>query len=139
MDGGFPNDKKLKEWKDDPLGRTVRMVLWVLLGACTAFSTQLKGSGVHVAMDNYFSSPMLMGYLATHPIFTVGTVRRNRAGLGGALAHWAHKGVKVSKKGATEFLRWGEMSVTEWFDKKKILFLSTANIFTTDTEPQDYP
>ena len=72
MDGGFPNDKKFKEWMDDPLGRTVRMVLWSLLGACTAFSTvTYNGYGVHVAMDNYFSSPMLlMVCLATHLIFS---------------------------------------------------------------------
>ena len=80
-----------KEWKDDPLGRTVRMVLWVLLGACAAFFTQLKESGVHVAVDNYFSSPMFMGCLATHLNFAVGTVRRKKAGLGGALAHWVHQ------------------------------------------------
>ena len=105
------------------------MVLWVLLHACEAFASQLRDSGVHVAMDNYFSSPLLMGCLATHLIFAVG----------GALAMWASKNVKVAEKGAMAFLRWGNMSITQWIDKKKFFFLSTVHIFKSDTEPQDYP
>ena len=98
------------------------MVLWVLLHACEAFASQLRDSGVHVAMDNYFSSPLLMGCLATHLIFAVGTLRSNRAGVGGALAMWASKNVKVAEKGAMAFLRWGNMSITQWIDKKKFFF-----------------
>ena len=115
------------------------MVLWVLLHACEAFASQLRDSGVHVAMDNYFSSPLLMGCLATHLIFAVGTLRSNRAGVGGALAMWASKNVKVAEKGAMAFLRWGNMSITQWIDKKKFCFFSTVHIFKSDTEPQDYP
>ena len=98
------------------------MVLWVLLHACEAFASQLRDSGVHVAMDDYFSSPLLMGCLATHLIFAVGTLRSNRAGVGGALAMWASKNVKVAEKGAMAFLRWGNMSITQWIDKKKFFF-----------------
>ena len=115
------------------------MVLWVLLHACEAFAVQLRDSGVHVAMDNYFSSPILMGCLATNLIFAVGTLRSNRAGVSGALATWTSKKVQVVEKGAMTFLRWGNMSITQWVDKKKVFFLSTVHIFKSDTEPQDYP
>ena len=80
-----------------------------------------------------------MGCLATHLIFSVGTLRSNRAGVGGALAMWASKNVMVAEKGAMAFLRWGNMSITQWIDKKKFFFLSTVHIFKSDTEPQDYP
>ena len=56
---GFTGDKELKKWAKDPLGRATRVVLWVLLHACEAFAVQLRDSGVHVAMDNYFSSSIL--------------------------------------------------------------------------------
>ena len=31
------------------------------------------------------------------------------------------------------------MSITQWVDKKKVVFLSTVHIFKSDIEPQDYP
>ena len=80
-----------------------------------------------------------MGCLATHLIFAVGTSRSNRTGVGGPLATWASKNVKVAEKGDMAFLRWGNISITQWIDKKKFFFLSTVHIFKSDTEPQDYP
>ena len=117
------------------------MVLWVLLHACEAFAVQLRDSGVHVAMDNYkyFSSPILMGCLATYLNFAVSTLRSNKAGVGGALATWTLKKVQLTEKGAMAFLRWGNMSITRWVDKKKVFSLSTVHIFKSNTEPQDYP
>ena len=40
-------------------------------------------------MDNYFTSATLLLCLASHDIFAVGTVRKNRMGMDGALEFWA--------------------------------------------------
>ncbi|CAN0416793.1 unnamed protein product [Pylaiella littoralis] len=53
-DGGFVGDPKLRKWADCPLGRTCRMVLFVLFGACPNLAEQLLQSGTYVAMDNFF-------------------------------------------------------------------------------------
>ena len=74
------------------------MVVWGLLHACEAFAVHLRDSGVHVAMDNYFSSPIIMGCLATHLIFVVGTLQSNGAGVGGAPATWTLKKYKWRRR-----------------------------------------
>ena len=92
VDGGFSGDAAIKQWANDPLGWTTGSILYVLLHACPGFSEQVRHSGIHIAMDNYFTSPLLFQCLLAEKIFCIGTVRKNKASLGGAFRKWAESG-----------------------------------------------
>lgn len=136
VDAGFEGDIKLRQWIKCPLGRTTRMVLYVLLKACEEF--QIERKGVHVAMDNYFTSPMLQLCLLTHGIFSVGTVRKNRAGVAGAVAFWEEQGVEAKKRGQMTFARCGELSIVRWIDSVALLLASTAHIYEEHHQAIEY-
>ena len=51
------------------------MVLFVLFGACPVLAEQLRESGTYVAMDNFFTSPILFLCLLVQGVFAVGTLR----------------------------------------------------------------
>ena len=107
VDGGSWGDKELRRTEKCPLGRTTRMVLHVLLKSCRAFGRQMDGSGVSIAMDNYFTSATLLLCLASHDIFAVGTVRKNRIGMDGALQFWAESKKSTVDRGDMLFARNG--------------------------------
>lgn len=138
VDGGSWGDKKLRPTEKCPLGRTTRMVLHVLLKACPEFGRQLDGSGVSVAMDNYFTSATLLLCLATHDIFAVGTVRKNRMGMGGALQFWKEKKESTKDRGDMLFARNGHLTVVEWIDSKVVHFMSSMHIFESDFVPLEF-
>ena len=77
-------------------------------------------------MDNYFTSPLLFQCLLAENIFCIGTVRKNKAGLGGAL--WAERGKTALGDYEMAHLRWGEMVFTRWKDSREVLLLSTRNL-----------
>ena len=84
VDVGFAGDPNLMPWEDCPLGRTVRATLFILFLACTEFAQQFNGSGATLVADSYYMSPLLLLCLAYHKVFGFGTVRRRKAGIGGA-------------------------------------------------------
>lgn len=67
------------------MGRTCRMVLYVILHACDALGDQLRSSGGFIAYDNHFASPILVESLAEFNILCVGTLKA------------VHKGVRACK------------------------------------------
>lgn len=114
------------------------MVLHVLLKACPDFGRQLDGSGVSVAMDNYFTSATLLLCLATHDIFAVGTVRKTRMGMGGALQFWKENEESTKVRGDMLFARNGHLTVVEWIDSKVVYFMSSMHIFESDFVPLEF-
>ena len=126
VDGGMKGDPKLRPYLDDPLGRTTRHVLHVLLGECDLLRQKLDGSGVYLAMDNYFSSPTLFECLASHGIFAVGTCRSNRTA--GAQAYLQNLGRTIPNRGDMNFCRSEEIAFVNWKDSKDISLTSTIHI-----------
>lgn len=88
VDGGFSGNIETRQWAKCPLGRTTRHVLYTLLKACPEFAVQIDGAGIHIAIDNYFTSVTLLLCLASHDIFAVGTLRKNRTGVPSAIEFW---------------------------------------------------
>ena len=126
VEGGFSGDPKLRKWSDCPLGRTTRHVLHVLLDACKEFGDKIDGSGVHIAMDNYFTSPTLFECLAGHDIFAVGTCRVNRTA--GAIPFLQSLDRIPVKRGDMNFARAGNVAFVQWLDSKDIILCSTIHL-----------
>ncbi|CAB1105013.1 unnamed protein product [Ectocarpus sp. CCAP 1310/34] len=126
VDGGMNGDPKLRVWFDCPLGRTTRHVLHVLLGACKKFGDKIDGSGVYIAMDNYFTSPTLFECLASHDIFAVGTCRSNRTG--GAVPYLQSLDRRPVERGEMHFARAGNVAFVQWLDSKEIILCSSIHI-----------
>ena len=64
-----------------PLVQDPKLVIQYMLHSCPELTEKLDGSGVYLAMDNFFTSHTLLFCLETHKIYGVGTVRMNRIGL----------------------------------------------------------
>lgn len=128
----------LRQWDACPLGRTCRMVLFVLFGACPEFSKQLFRSGIYMACDNYFTSPILFMCLVWHGVYAVGTLRENRRGSKEAMRYWGITKQSMKKKGDMSFARFGFLVFTQWWDSKKVKFLSTAHIKPEDLNARPY-
>ncbi|CAB1097497.1 unnamed protein product [Ectocarpus sp. CCAP 1310/34] len=99
IDGGFSGDIKLRPHASCPIGKSARTVVYVLLEACETFSDKIIGSGVTVAMDNFFTGAALLRYLATRDIFAVRTPRGNRTGVDLSNYIWSKEGMKVTERG----------------------------------------
>lgn len=138
VDGGFLPDPVLRAYGACPMGRTTRTVLHVILKTCPALAKQIDGSGVKIGMDNYFTSPCLLLCLASHDIFAVGTVRKNRMGVDGALQFMAKQGMIVKKRGDMAFARSGNLVVVHWMDAADLTFCSTIHIFEEHFQPKEY-
>lgn len=132
VDGGFKLDIKLRPHDNCPLGRTARTLLYVTLEACPEFSAKIVNSGVTIAMDNYFTSAVLLLSLATRDIFVVGTLRSNRSGLDGAEQLWAKHGMVVKERGDMAMARAGELVVIKWMDTVEVRLMTTKHIFKSD-------
>eukprot|EP00752_Nemacystus_decipiens_P016861 g15093.t1 len=126
VDGGMHGDPKLRRYMDCPLGRTTRHVLHVLLGECEVLKKKIDGSGVFIAMDNYFTSPTLFECLASHEIFAVGTCRADRTA--GAEAYLQSLGRTIPNRGDMNFCRSGQVACVQWKDSKDIFLVSTIHI-----------
>ncbi|CAM9919709.1 unnamed protein product [Pylaiella littoralis] len=127
-DGGFVGDPKLRKWADCPLGRTCRMVLFVLFGACPNLAEQLLQSGTYVAMDNFFSSPVLFNCLLWHGLFAVGTLKDIHRGASQAVRYWTTTKQTPRQKGDMAFARFGFLTFTQWKDSKLVRLLSTIHV-----------
>lgn len=134
-DGGFVGDPKLRGWASCPLGRTCRMVLFVLVGACDEFATQLRQSGTYIAMDNFFSSPILFLCLLWHGIFAVGTLKDIHRGASQAVQYWTVTRQTPRKKGEMVFARFGFLAFAQWKDSKLVRLLSTIHVKKSDFIP----
>ena len=119
-------DPKLRPYMDCPLGRTTRHVLHVLLNECAVLGQKINGSGVFIAMDNYFTSPTLFECLASHDIFAVGTCRADRTA--GAQAYLESLGRDIPNRGDMNFCRSGQVACVQWKDSKDIFLVSTIHI-----------
>ncbi|CAN0032695.1 unnamed protein product [Pylaiella littoralis] len=137
-DGGFVGDPKLRGWASCPLGRTCRMVLFVLFGACDEFATQLRQSGTYMAMDNFFSSPILFLCLLWHGIFAVGTLKDIHRGASQAVQYWTVTRQTPRKKGDMVFARFGFLAFAQWKDSKLVRLLSTIHVKKSDFIPIPY-
>ncbi|CAN0297114.1 unnamed protein product [Pylaiella littoralis] len=126
VDGGMQGASKLRQWFNCPLDRTTRQVLWVLLGASPVLSKKLDGSGVYIAMDSFFTNPMLFECLASHDIFAVGTCRSDRTA--GAAAYLESLDRTLVERGDMNFCRAGEMAFVRWKDSKDVTLCSTIHI-----------
>ena len=134
-DGRYLGDPNLRSFADCPLGRTCRMVLFVLFHACDAFRARLEGSGVMLACDNFFTSPILFLCLATWGVFAVGTLRSNLRGAADAKAWMAQNSEEMTSKCRLRsrsqmlFVRMGDLAFTLWKDSKDIFFATTIHIY----------
>ena len=63
------------------------MVLFVLFRACPLLARQLLGSGTYVAIDNFFTSPILILCLILQGVFAVGTLKEIRRGASHAVRY----------------------------------------------------
>lgn len=130
-DGGFIGDPKLHRWASDPLGRTCRMVLYVLFVHNEFLRQQILQSGVMLACDNFFTSPTLFLCLAAHGVYAVGTLKSTLRGAAAAMKWWAKNGKKTSSKHDMLFLRWGEVAFTLWKDAKDVFICTTIHVYHT--------
>lgn len=73
----------LHPWSTFPLGRTLKLLLFLLLAVCTEFARHLEGSRAVLAADKYYMSPLLLLCLAHHTIFELGAVKSNKNGIPG--------------------------------------------------------
>lgn len=138
-DGGFTGDPKLRAWADCPLGRTCRMVLFVLFGACPALAAQLLlFPGTHIAMDNFFTSPILFLCLYWNGVFAVGTLRQIHRGATDAVRYWTVTKQAPKKKGQMVFARFGFLSFVQWKDSALVSSLSTIHVAKKDFKPRPY-
>ena len=133
-DGGFAGDPRLRPFAKNPLGRTCCLVLFVLFDACQAFGCHLKDSGIILACDNFFTSPILFLCLAACGIFAVGTLRSNLRGAAEAKAWLRENNEEVNNSGLrkrrqTVFARMGDIAFTLWKDSKDVFFASTIHIY----------
>lgn len=126
-DGGFVGDPRLREWASCPLGRTCRMVLFVLFHACPNWAQQLLQSGTYLAMDNFFTSPILFLCLLLHGVFAVGTLRDIHRGATHASRYLRATKQNTKKRGDMAFARFGFLAFTEWKDKRLVRLLSTIH------------
>ena len=124
--------------EDCPLGKIPNLVMQCMLHSCPELTVKVNDSGVHVAMDNFFTSPTLLLCLETHKIYGVGTVRTNRIGLKGAVELFRAEGSKLSNKGDMNFARSGTLAVVEWKDTKIVTLASTIHNTKKDFEPQPF-
>ena len=138
QDGGWTKDPEMRPLADSPLGKIVTLVLTRLLVSTPELASQLIGSGVKVAMDNYFTSLLLFLYLLKSKIFAVGTARTNRKGFAGALDVFRKKTTRLRKRSDMNFARSGEIAVCEWKDTKVVTFASTIHIKESDFQPKEY-
>lgn len=137
-DGGFVGDPKLREWATCPLGRTCRMVLFVLFGACPVLAEQLRESGTFVAMDNFFTSPILFLCLVLQGVFAVGTIRDIHRGASHAVRYWRVTRQTPKERGDMAFARFGLLSFTQWKDKRLVRFASTIHVLKDDFIPLEH-
>ncbi|CAB1112975.1 unnamed protein product [Ectocarpus sp. CCAP 1310/34] len=125
VDGGMKGDPKLRPYMDCPLGRATRHVLHVLLGECGVLRQKIDGSGVFIAMDNYFTSPTVFECLASYDIFAVGTCRADRTA--GADAYLESLGRTIPNRGDMNLCRSGQVACVQWADSKGIFLISTIH------------
>ena len=97
--------------------RTTKLVVGLL------DKVQLLNKGMHIYMDNYYSSPELMLELFNKKTFSTGTVRANRRGLPKALDK---KHAKL-KKGESVWRRSGPLLALKWCDNRSVYTLSTLH------------
>ena len=126
IDGGWKGNPPMAPMEDCPLGKIPELTV------------NINDSGVHVAMDNFSTSPTLLLCLETHKIYGVGTVRTNRVGLKGAVELFRAEGIKLSNKGDINFARSGTLAVVEWKDTKIVTLASTIHNTKKDFEPQPF-
>lgn len=69
VDGGFSGDPAIRQQANESLGRIAWSIIYVLFHACQSFSTQVQNSGIHFAIENYFTTPMLFKYLLVEKQF----------------------------------------------------------------------
>ena len=101
---------------DSSCTRTTKLVVGLLDKA------DLLNKGMHVYMDNYYSSPELMMELWDKKTYSAGTVRCNRKGLPNSCSK-----AKKLKKGETVFRRNGPLLALRWCDKRSVYMISTIH------------
>ena len=85
-----------------------------------------------MAMDRYFTFPVIFSCLMKHNVFCVGTVQRNRRGMRGAEHAFKTRCSRLKAKGDMNFVRSGELVAVEWKDSKVVNFFSTINVDDRD-------
>ena len=107
----------------------------MLLGASPTLRDKLHDSGTSIALDNYFTSPVLFECLASHDIFAVGTCRTTRTS--GAASYLQSLDRKLTKKGDMHYCRSGETGFVQWKDAKDVTFCSTIHIAEPSEEERE--
>ncbi|CAB1108829.1 unnamed protein product [Ectocarpus sp. CCAP 1310/34] len=93
--------------------------MYVLLEACETFSDKIIGSGVTVAMDNFFTGAALLRCLATRDIFAVGTLTRQPHGVDLANYIWSKEGMKATERGQMLTARSDELVIVKKIDSQE--------------------
>ena len=83
------------------------MVLFVPFRACPLLAKQLLGSGTYVAMDNFFTSPILFFCLLLQGVFAVGILKEIHRGASHAVRYWRATKQTARKRGDMAFARFG--------------------------------
>lgn len=104
------------------------MVLFVLFHACPLLAAQLLGSGTYVAMDNFFTSPILFLCLLLQGVFAVGTLRDIHRGASHAGRYWRVTMQNLKRRGDMDFARFGFLTFAQWLDKRLVRLVSTTHV-----------
>jgi len=107
----------------------------VMFGACVRLAGQLLGSGTRVAMDNFFTSPILFLCLLLNGVFAVGTVKEVHRGASHAIRYWRATRQNPKERGEMAFARFGFLNFTQWMDKRLVRLVSTMHVMTEDFVP----
>lgn len=120
-----------------PNGKDVQDGNFGMFHACRAFADQLKESGTYVAMDNFFTSPILLPVIG-HRLrsFVVGTSTSNRRRASDAQNVWKLLGLSIRRQGEINSARFGNLCFVQWRDSKAAHFLSTTHMFAAHFTPR---
>jgi hypothetical protein len=109
--------KGLASGSNNDIGTCTRVVLELMDG--------LKGSGLHLYVDNYYTSPVLFHHLYHCGINACGTCRPNRVNFpANTLALKATE----TNRSRSKYRSNGPVLAVSWVDKKCIYFVSTLHV-----------
>ena len=80
------------------------------------------GTGHHLYLDNFYTSPVPFNLLRARGILAAGTARPRQGYPSNDL-----KSVQLERRGQVAWLTWEEMIALRWKDRKDVFFLSTIH------------
>lgn len=88
-----------------------------------------------MAVDNFFTSPILFLCLLQLGVFAVGTLKDIHRGASHAVRYWRVAQQTPKKRGDMAFARFGFLTFVQWLDKRLVRLVSTIHVKSKDFVP----